>query len=135
MDDVKRGGKPPRPATVSRFKKENSKDLKKILRGGTIPEREARGEKNARAKYNADTAGMMKQSAKAAAVKKKRSVVAPGIRTKPAAKKAPAEKPAAGRATPSNKDTYNPGAKGSKKGYKMNSKYEKGLSLKGQGEY
>jgi hypothetical protein len=127
MDDVKRGGKPPRPATVARKKAQTAKTMTELRIKGTVSQR-----RSSRAKSIADTQGMVAQMNKNDAKRKKRSVVAPGIRTKPAAKKAPAEKPAAGRATPFDKDTYSPGAKGAKKGYKMNSKYEKGLSLKGR---
>lgn len=82
LDNVKRGGKPPRPATVSRYKKESTKSLTKILKGGTIPEREARGEKGLRAKALAESKGMGGQMRKDRAAKAKKSVVAPGFRTK-----------------------------------------------------
>lgn len=82
LDDVKRGGKPPRPATVSRFKNERSKNMTKILKGGTIPEREARGEKGVRAKSLAESKGMVGQVRKDRAANAKKSVVAPGFRAR-----------------------------------------------------
>ena len=91
LDDVKRGGKPPRPATVSRYKKEGSKRLGKMLKGGTVPEREARGEKGVRAKFNAESAGMAKQMRKETKSAAKKSVVAPGF----SAKKTETKKPVA----------------------------------------
>jgi hypothetical protein len=56
--------------------------MTKILRGGTVPEREARGEKGVRAKSLAEAKGMGTQMRKDRAANAKKSVVAPGIRTK-----------------------------------------------------
>jgi hypothetical protein len=118
LDDVKRGGKPPRPATVSRYKNERSKNITKILRGGTVPEREARGEKGVRAKSLAESKGMVGQMRKDSAANAKKSVVASGFNAKkPAAKKPTtppkkdskaymAEKRASSRATAKNKGKY-----------------------------
>ena len=82
LDDVKRGGTPPRPATVSRFKNERSKSMTKMLKGGTVPEREARGEKGVRAKSLAESQGAVSQMRKDRAANAKKSVVAPGFRAR-----------------------------------------------------
>jgi hypothetical protein len=56
--------------------------MTKILKGGTIPEREARGEKGVRAKSLAESKGMVGQVRKDRAANAKKSVVAPGFRAR-----------------------------------------------------
>jgi hypothetical protein len=76
LDNVKRAGAPaPSDATVARYKKQKAKDTATMVSKGTVPQREAKGEKNVREKFNAKTTGMVQQGAKNNETLKKRTYV------------------------------------------------------------
>lgn len=83
MDAEAKGGKPMRPEVKSRALAASKKETRRIIKGPSIPQREAAGDKKARRGFNANTKGAVAQARKYMALTAKRS----GPKSSPVAKK------------------------------------------------
>jgi hypothetical protein len=83
MDAERKGGKPMRAEVKKRAITEKNKRSQRVLKGPSIPAREAAGDKKARPGFNANTKGMTAQMTKNSSLKAKRS----GPVSSPVAKK------------------------------------------------